>query len=74
MGRRGAPPSANAPQGTASSRPEDAVECRVQLTRTIPTPVQQLAWRRLWDRLLRDEPPVVTPSGVLEDTTATPDE
>jgi hypothetical protein len=70
MRRKGAPPPAKAPQGTAPSRSEDAVECRVQLTKAIPTPGQQLAWRRLWERLLRDEPRVGTPSGVPEDTTA----
>jgi hypothetical protein len=70
MRRKGAHPSAKAPRGTASSRSKDTVECRIHVTHAIPTPAQQLAWRRLWDRLLRAEPPVVTPDGIAEDTTA----
>jgi hypothetical protein len=61
MRRKGAQPSAKAPRGTESSRSKDAIECHIHVTHAIPTPGQQLAWRRLWDRLLRDEPPPIAP-------------
>jgi hypothetical protein len=56
-----------------SSRSEDTVECHIHVTKAIPTPGEQLAWRRLWDRLLRVESPPVTPGGVADDTTVKSD-
>jgi hypothetical protein len=70
MRRKGAQPSPKAPRGRKSGRSEDTIEWRVHLTKAIPTPGQQLAWKRLWQRLLRNEPPEVTPSGVPEDAPA----
>jgi hypothetical protein len=70
MRRKDATSSAKAPRWTKSGRSEDTIECRVYVTHAIPMPGQQLVWRRLWEWLLGDEPPVVTPGGVAKDTTA----
>jgi hypothetical protein len=61
MRRRSATPSPEVPRGTESGQSEGTIECRVYLTKAIPTPGQQLAWRRLWERLLREEPPPIAP-------------